>query len=248
VIAHQIPEWSYVRRQNQTPIEQIVLEDIRDPFGIPLVGFLSLDCFQIFWMSKNKVARGFENVPDRNPVFPCRFHADILTVVASQPCGKPTQVTRECGKAFIGGVCGNKLLIGCCDTRHHKRFVDINSTADGVNDFRHNSLPQNYLRKQAGTGRSHEKRVVSLSKDKFTGYSAHIYLCLKERPVHIFIRNSKLLNALTSTYSVVCLSPQDKLNRFKKKCTPRFHYRFVPFEERNGHIYAREQFSICQGE
>ena len=56
-----------------------------------------------------------------------------------------------------------------------------------------------------------EKRVVSLSKDKFTGFKAHIHLCLKEHPAHILIRRSDLLNALTSTRFVVCLFPQATL-------------------------------------
>ena len=101
-------------------------------------------------MRKHDVASWFQDVVDGNPVFACGFHADIPAVVFGKPPSAQTQVTGKGGEppAFVGS---NALLICGSDTGNKKALVDIHSTADRVNDFEHNTSPQNkYLRK---TGR-----------------------------------------------------------------------------------------------
>ena len=56
-----------------------------------------------------------------------------------------------------------------------------------------------------------EKRVVSLSKDKFRGFNALIHLCLKERPAHITMRHSGFAEHTHLQVLVVCLLSQTQL-------------------------------------
>ena len=50
------------------------------------------------------------------------------------------QVTGEGGKSFAF-VTGNALMIGGSNAIDKKRFVDIHSTTDWINDFEHSTLP-----------------------------------------------------------------------------------------------------------
>ena len=63
-------------------------------------------------------------------------------MVFSQPGSASSQIVGEGRKplAFVGR---NTAVIGRGNTGHHKGFVDIHPTADGVNDFEHNTSPQN---------------------------------------------------------------------------------------------------------
>ena len=68
---------------------KIVLEDIVNPFGIPLVGLLTPNCFHVFRVSEDNVAGALQNVVDGNPILPCGFHAHILAVIFGQPSCTP---------------------------------------------------------------------------------------------------------------------------------------------------------------
>jgi len=84
-VAHQITKLPNICRRDKAAGNKVVLEDIRNPFGILLVGFLALDGFDILRVSKNDIAGVFQNVVDRNPILACGFHTDILAVVLSKP-------------------------------------------------------------------------------------------------------------------------------------------------------------------
>ena len=121
-----------------------MLKDVRNPFGISLVGFLVSNRFYIFGVSQNNVAGRFQNVVDGNPILSCGFHAHILAVVLSQPSRTPPQISGESGKALTLVAC-YALLIGGSDTGDDKGFVDIHPTADTVYDFEHNTSPRNNI-------------------------------------------------------------------------------------------------------
>jgi hypothetical protein len=53
---------------------------------------------------------------------------------------KPPEVIGKSGKAFGLGIRGDESFIGCGNTRYHERFVNVDSTADRIYDFRHNHL------------------------------------------------------------------------------------------------------------
>ena len=121
-----------------------MLEDVCDPFGIPLVCFLTPNGFHILRVSKDNTAGGFQNVVNGNPIFPSGFHTHILAVVLRKPSCTPPQIPGKGRKplAFVG--C-HALLIGRSDTDNNKGLVDIHSATDAVNDFEHNTSPQNSI-------------------------------------------------------------------------------------------------------
>lgn len=143
-IPYQIPKLANICRRNKAARNQVVLEDVCNPFGIPLVGFLAPNCFHILGVSKNNITGGLKDVVNRNPIFPGRFHAHILAVIPAEPSSTPPQIAGESGEplAFVGS---HALRIGRGNTCNNKRFVDIHPAADGVNDFKHNTSPQNSI-------------------------------------------------------------------------------------------------------
>ena len=70
--------------------------------------------------------------------------------------------------AFIG----SDSVFGSGNTSVNEVPVDIQSTADRVNDFEHNTVLSKMFEKAGIDWLLIEKRVVSLSKDKITGYEA----------------------------------------------------------------------------
>lgn len=128
-----------------------MLEDVRNPFCILFVGLLALNSFDVFGVGKNDVAGLFQDVVYGNPILSRRLHANVLTVVYGKPLGTKTKIFCECRKAFAF-VGGNTLLVGESNTGIDEGFVDVHSTADRVNNFKHKHIPsKKYLRKQTGT-------------------------------------------------------------------------------------------------
>ena len=70
--------------------------------------------------------------------------------------------------AFVGG---NSIYSGC-NAGIDKIPVNIQATADRVNDFEHNTVLSFIFEETGIDWLLTEKRVVSLSKDKSTGYIA----------------------------------------------------------------------------
>ena len=118
-----------------------MLEDVGNPLGVPLVGFLAPDSFDVLGVCQNDFAGRFQDVVNGYPILPSSFHAHILTAVLCQPSSAPAQIIGEGRKPFALVSC-NTLLICRRDTRHVKSFLDIHPAADGVNDFEHNTSPQ----------------------------------------------------------------------------------------------------------
>ena len=70
--------------------------------------------------------------------------AHILAVVFSQPNCAPPQISGECGKTLTLVSCHSIFICGS-DTGNDKRLVDIHPAADTINDFKHNTSPQNSI-------------------------------------------------------------------------------------------------------
>ena len=120
--------------RDKTAGNEIMFENVGNPLGIALVGFLSANSFDVLGVSKDNVTRLFKDVVDGNPIFTGRFHTNVTAVVFRQPDGKQTQVVRESGKA-AGFVGSNAVGIGRSDAGNNERLVDVHTAADGINDF-----------------------------------------------------------------------------------------------------------------
>ena len=143
-VAHQIPKLADIRWRNKASGNQIVFEDVCDPLCVFLVSLLAADSLDILWVSKDDIAGWLQNVVDGNPLLPCRLHTNIFAVVFCKPCGTTPEVTGESRKA-LARVGGNTLVVCRGNAGDKKRLVDIHSTADGVNDFQHNTSPQSII-------------------------------------------------------------------------------------------------------
>ena len=71
--------------RDKRKLDQIMFEEIADPFGIFLICLLAFDGFDILGMSEMDIGLIFKNVKDGDPVFTGRLHTDIRTVMRSQP-------------------------------------------------------------------------------------------------------------------------------------------------------------------
>ena len=109
--------------RDKTAGNEIMFENVGNPLGIALVGFLSANSFDVLGVSKDNVTRQFEDVVDWNPIFTGRLHTNITAIVFRQPFGKQTQVVRESGKA-AGFVRSNAVRIGSGDAGNNERVVD----------------------------------------------------------------------------------------------------------------------------
>lgn len=96
----------------------------------------------IFWVCKDNFARCLKDVVNGNPVFAGGLHADIFTVVGTKPICAQSQVLCEGGKTPTL-VSRYAALIRGCNAGNKKRLVNIHSTANRVNNFKHSSSPQN---------------------------------------------------------------------------------------------------------
>ena len=91
-------------------------------------------------MSKNNVASLFQDIVNGNPILSRRFHTNILVVVCDKLLGTKAKIFCERRKAFAF-VGGNTLLVGGSNAGIDEGFVDVHSTADWVNDFKHKHIP-----------------------------------------------------------------------------------------------------------
>ena len=139
-LANQIPKLANIRGRYKAPRNKIVLENIRDPFCVLFVGFLALDCLNVFGMSKNDITSLFQNVVNGNPILSRGFHTNVLAVICGKPLGAKAKIFCECRKAFAF-VGGNALLVGGSNTGIDEGFVDVYSTTDRINDFKHKHIP-----------------------------------------------------------------------------------------------------------
>jgi len=133
-VAHEVAELPDGKGWDKAAGDQIVLEDIGDPFGIFGVGFLAADGFDVFGMSENHLTGGFEHVVDGYPVFARRLHTNIPASVLRKPLGKQAEVTGE-SREPAPLVSRNALVVGCRDTSYDEGLVDVDATADWINDF-----------------------------------------------------------------------------------------------------------------
>ena len=142
-VAHQIPKLADICWRDKASGNQVVLKDVCDPLCVFLVSLLAADSLDILRVSKDDIAGWLQNVVDGNPVLSCRLHTNILAVVFCKPCGTKPEVPGESRKAFAF-VAGNALTVRGSDASDKERLVNIHPTADGVNDFQHNTIPSKH--------------------------------------------------------------------------------------------------------
>jgi len=64
---------------------QVKFVKVGNPFGIFFVRLLPLDGFDIFGVGKTDFHVVFEIIKNRNPVFSCGFHTNMITMILDKP-------------------------------------------------------------------------------------------------------------------------------------------------------------------
>ena len=139
-VTHKIAQLPDGKGRDKAAGNEVVLKDVGDPLSVPSIGFLAAESLDVFGMSENHFTGRFEHVVDGDPVFPRRLHTNVPAAVIREPLSKQTEVARESGKP-APFVSRNALVVGCRDTSNDEGLVDVDSTADGVNDFERHIKP-----------------------------------------------------------------------------------------------------------
>lgn len=144
-VTYQIPKLADICRRDKAPSNKTVLKDVSNPFGVPSVGFLTLNRFYIFWVSENNIAGSLQNIVNGNPIFPSGFHTHIFAVILRKLGLAAPQISGKGRKKAL-------VFVGCCvllvvrvDTSNDKGFVDIHPTAYMINNFEYNTSPKNNI-------------------------------------------------------------------------------------------------------
>jgi len=109
-------------------------EQIPNPLGILGVILVPFDSLNPFGVGDGDVDLVFQKVEHRYPVFTGRFHADITTGIVQQPFLKLKNGIVKGGEALllIGRLNSGS---GFDDCGNEKRLVNIDATADLINNF-----------------------------------------------------------------------------------------------------------------
>jgi len=82
----------------------------------------------------------FQYIEDGNLVFAGGFHTNVITTIFDEPIFEPLKIFVERGEAFL--LVRECLHLGYEYNRgNEKAFVNIDATADGVNDFHVDNPP-----------------------------------------------------------------------------------------------------------
>lgn len=84
-VAREVPKLPDRQRGHEASRDQVMLEEVGNPFGVLLVGLLAPDGLDIFGVGKDNLAGRLQDVEHRDPVFPRGLHADIFALILHEP-------------------------------------------------------------------------------------------------------------------------------------------------------------------
>ena len=116
--------------------DEVKLVEVSNPFGVLLVGLLTLDGLDILRMGKTHINVIFEIIKNRNPVLSSGFHAYMIAIILDKPVVKLLDIRVNGRKRFLD-VLGDTIIVGDYDSCNDNIFMDIKSTADGVFKLHH---------------------------------------------------------------------------------------------------------------
>jgi hypothetical protein len=111
-----------------------LLEKVSNPSGILFVGLLATNGSDVLRVGQCDLAGIFQDIVHWYPVLAGRFHADICAGIGAKPPGEFSQAICE-GREAAGPVSSNTPVTSRGNAGNNKLFVDIDSTADGIDDF-----------------------------------------------------------------------------------------------------------------
>ena len=99
----------------------------------------NLNCLNPFGIGDDNIDFIFEKIKDRNPVFTCGLHTDIMEIVVEKPLLEFKNGIVKSGKAFLL-IRRLNTTSSFDDCGNEKRFVNIDTTTGLVSNF-HSQTP-----------------------------------------------------------------------------------------------------------
>lgn len=134
-VPNQIPKMTNFGGRDKGRLDHVTHEQIADPLCVLTVGLISLLRFGVLGVSKYDIACFLKDIEYRDPVFACRLHTHVGTVVRGKPCGQIPQTSGERGESLFFVLCP-AVGIGESDTGKDPGFVDIKTTTIETKDFK----------------------------------------------------------------------------------------------------------------
>ena len=99
----------------------------------------NLNCLNPFGIGDDNIDFIFEKIKDRDPVFTCGLHTDIMAIIIEKPLLEFKNGIVKSGKAFLL-IRRLNTTSGFDDCGNEKRFVNIDTTTGLVSNF-HSQTP-----------------------------------------------------------------------------------------------------------
>ena len=139
-VACKFTQYAYVFAGDEAAFDKAEAEQLGNPFGIFGIVFVPLHCTHPFRVGNHNVHFRCEYIEDGNSVFAGGFHTNVITTIFDEPIFEPLKIFVERGEAFL--LVRECLHLGYGYNRDNEKvFVNIDATADGVNNF-HIDTPQ----------------------------------------------------------------------------------------------------------
>src|SRR5229473_4951543 len=138
-IPREVAKFTYWLRRHETPAQQSVLQQIRDPLAVFLVRLPARHGFDVLRIHQQHLELLRKNVPHRLPVHSGRLHGRMRHAALLQPISQLQQIVSECPEALLlftalplglspQHTCGNALL------------MYVQTTTAGIDNF-HRATP-----------------------------------------------------------------------------------------------------------
>jgi len=127
-----LSEYTYFLAGDKAAGNKPDTEQIADPLGIFGVVLVPADGLDPFGIGDGDVYGILQQVGHGNPIFPGRFHTDVPAVILQQPGFESKDFVVECGETPFFVFWFNAF--GSDKGGDKKRFVDIHTATDGVNN------------------------------------------------------------------------------------------------------------------
>lgn len=86
-VAQQVADFANICWWDETTGNQPMFMEVSNLDGILFVSLLATDRLDILRMCQGDLARRFQDIIDREPIFACGFHADMYTLMIREPQG-----------------------------------------------------------------------------------------------------------------------------------------------------------------
>src|SRR5258708_26795816 len=138
-IASEVSKFTYWLWGHETPAEQSVLHQIRDPLVVFLVRLPARHSFDVLRIHQQRLELLRKNVPHRLPVHSRGLHGQMSYAALREPISQLKQIVSECPEALL---LFTALPLGLCPqhTCGNTLLMYVQTTTAGIDNF-HRATP-----------------------------------------------------------------------------------------------------------